>query len=539
MKNKFSCFLVALFLGAGISFNSYAETLCSGNSATTVIDLSTGTRTAALSETIRYSAAWETSASGATAVVAVNGETLKSATGTGAATWRPTRNGTYTLTHKVMNGGTQVGTTLTTTFTVSHCPPAPVISPVGGTVDSWPVNVTISCETIGATIHYTTDGSEPTAESPTYRRFRISEPTTVKAVAIKDGLVGDVAVAEYAAGRCADPVVTAASSFTGTKTQVALSCGTEGAIIRYTLDGSAPDASSTVYSAPFFVTESCTVKAYATYPDYFDSAVASFAIEKVWGIGDTMGAPDQAFSTAGDVAFFRVDDATAPLGEAMRSGAITHGQTSTMSTWITGSGTVAFQWRTSCEDSGGVYDWDHAEFEVDGTIVARLDGVTEWQSITNRIDGAGQHTLLWRYVKDEVESEGEDCCWVADFNWTPAPVATFTSTTPEPVPHSWLSDHGLGDGSVDGYEAAALATAANGRSVWECYVADLDPTNADDDLKVTIAMKPDGTPEVSILSGESPDRVYETQGAPEPGGPWGEVTEESRFFRVKVRLPEP
>ena len=73
--------------------------------------------------------------------------------------------------------------------------------------------------------------------------------------------------------------------------------------------------------------------------------------------------------------------------------------------------------------------------------------------------------------------------------------------------------------------------------MWECYVADLDPTKAEDDLKVTIAMKPDGTPEVSILSGESPDRAYETQGAPKPGGPWEEVTEESRFFRVKVRVP--
>ena len=50
--------------------------------------------------------------------------------------------------------------------------------------------------------------------------------------------------------------------------------------------------------------------------------------------------------------------------------------------------------------------------------------------------------------------------------------------------------------------------------VWECYVADLDPTKADDDLRVMIAMKPDGTPEVSILSGESPERVDETQGAP-------------------------
>ena len=43
----------------------------------------------------------------------------------------------------------------------------PVISPGGGTFRK-KVTVRISCATSGATIHYTTDGSEPTVGSPVY-----------------------------------------------------------------------------------------------------------------------------------------------------------------------------------------------------------------------------------------------------------------------------------------------------------------------------------------------------------------------------------
>ena len=96
--------------------------LCSSVSSPVVIDLTPGTRTAAPTETIRYATAWETSASGAEAVIAVDGEMVNSATGSGAFTWQPTRNGTYTLTHRVMVDGQQVGTTLTATFEVSGLP---------------------------------------------------------------------------------------------------------------------------------------------------------------------------------------------------------------------------------------------------------------------------------------------------------------------------------------------------------------------------------------------------------------------------------
>ena len=91
--------------------------LCAGESEMVGIDLSTGTRTAVLPERICYSVGWVDGAGAdAVAVVEVNGETLNSVVGSGYVEWTPMSTGTYTLTHKVMSGGVQVGETLTATF---------------------------------------------------------------------------------------------------------------------------------------------------------------------------------------------------------------------------------------------------------------------------------------------------------------------------------------------------------------------------------------------------------------------------------------
>ena len=58
-----------------------------------------------------------------------------------------------------------------------------------------------------------------------------------------------------------------------------------------------------------------------------------------------------------------------------------------------------------------------------------------------------------------------------------------TSTTLVPVPYSWLLSYYPGCGSD--YEAAANATAANGRKVWTCFALGVDPTNPSDDFRIT------------------------------------------------------
>ncbi len=85
------------------------------------------------------------------------------------------------------DGGSTVETVATPTF-----------SPAEGTYSS-AQNVTISCTTSGATIHYTTDGNTPTTSSPTYSSaIPVSETTTIKAIAVKSGMNNsDVASATY------------------------------------------------------------------------------------------------------------------------------------------------------------------------------------------------------------------------------------------------------------------------------------------------------------------------------------------------------
>jgi len=74
----------------------------------------------------------------------------------------------------------------------------PTITPTAGTFTE-AQTVTIMAEE-GTTIYYTTDGSEPTTASAVYSEpFTISETTTVKAIAVKEGLYNnsEVVTAEY------------------------------------------------------------------------------------------------------------------------------------------------------------------------------------------------------------------------------------------------------------------------------------------------------------------------------------------------------
>ena len=84
--------------------------------------------------------------------------------------------------------GTQAKTASATLRFTANKVATPVITPseeeFTGTVE-----VSMGTTTSGATIHYTTDGSDPTTESPSYSiPFTVSATTTVKAVVIKSGM---------------------------------------------------------------------------------------------------------------------------------------------------------------------------------------------------------------------------------------------------------------------------------------------------------------------------------------------------------------
>lgn len=84
----------------------------------------------------------------------------------------------------------------------------PTISPDAGTYYN-SVEVTITSNTEGASIYYTTNGQTPTAESTLYEgAFTLNETTTVKAIAVKEELTSSVATAIYTISQEVDPITT-------------------------------------------------------------------------------------------------------------------------------------------------------------------------------------------------------------------------------------------------------------------------------------------------------------------------------------------
>ena len=113
-----------------------------------------------------------------------------------------------------------------------------------------------------------------------------------------------------------------------------------------------------------------------------------------------------------------------------------------------------------------------------------------------------------------------------------------TVTTPVAVPHAWLAEHGLGDGTAEGCEAAAKAPAANGMPVWACYVAGLVPTDAAAAFRVKSFSLVEGEPVIVWEPGLDAERTYTVEGKASMADEWGPCGAASRFFRVKVKLSE-
>lgn len=161
---------------------------------------------------------------------------------------------------------------------------APTFSVENGTYSS-PLKVAISSSTEGATIRYTTDGTDPTEASPVYNGpITVSSNTTVKAYAVKDGLApSKIFGATYKFTPVAAPVFSIPSGSYSGPQSVQLATSTEGATIRYTTDGTNPTINSKVYSGPIVVSSNMTIKAYAVKDGHSDSSVvsASYSISNV------------------------------------------------------------------------------------------------------------------------------------------------------------------------------------------------------------------------------------------------------------------
>ena len=195
------------------------------------------------------------------------------------------------------------------TLTIEGPPAAPSFTPPSGTSFMNALNVNIYCDTPGAVIYFTMDGTDPsTPGSMQYTgEFTIDRSYTIKAVArnLSTDLSSEIVSAEYT--KVASPAAPTASpkpgNFVGS-TAVTLSCATNNTTIYYTTDGSEPvkgGGTSLIYSGPIAISADTTIKAraYLVTDLSIYSGVAEFTYTKVEG-----------YSVIGQVASYNPGNAT-------------------------------------------------------------------------------------------------------------------------------------------------------------------------------------------------------------------------------------
>lgn len=108
---------------------------------------------------------------------------------------------TTTIKARAFATGMTDSETATETYTISAGGKVatPTFSSAGGAYSSLHLQLTLSCSTIGAILHFTIDGSEPSSLSPIFfTSILVRDNTTIKAKAFKDGLAdSDTASATY------------------------------------------------------------------------------------------------------------------------------------------------------------------------------------------------------------------------------------------------------------------------------------------------------------------------------------------------------
>ena len=145
-------------------------------------------------------------------------------------------------------------------------------------------------------------------------------------------------------------------------------------------------------------------------------------------LGTALDAPTLTFTTGGDASWLPVIDATAQTGfTSARSGAICAESETWLDTTVEGAGTLAFRWRVDCEkDDGGGVTWDRFAVFTNGVEAARIDGKTDWQTVTIEIPNSPTPnsptpTLIrWSFYRDDFDEPGqehENAAWVDGIEW--------------------------------------------------------------------------------------------------------------------------
>ncbi len=172
-------------------------------------------------------------------------------------------NSTTTLKARAFKSGWDPSPIASANYTITGTVATPVMDPPAGIYQA-PTSVTITCATEGAQIRYTTNGTEPSINSPLYNMpISVNASATIKARGfLANWTVSATATAVYTiTGTLPMPVFTPEPGEYENAVDVSLSCNMNDAEIRYTLDGTEPTQSSALYVSPIHLSQSTNIRA--------------------------------------------------------------------------------------------------------------------------------------------------------------------------------------------------------------------------------------------------------------------------------------
>ncbi|MDP4091160.1 MAG: carbohydrate-binding protein, partial [Bacillota bacterium] len=224
-----------------------------------------------------------------------------------------------------------------------------------------------------------------------------------------------------------------------TAQSVAISCTTAGAAIKYTTDGSTPNASSPTYTGPVNVTGTATIKAYAICPGMTDSPLssASYTIE---ALNSTIPGRIEA------------EDYNAMMGiqtqgcseGTLNVGWVDAGDWLDYNVTVQKAGTYTVQYRISSPNTNGQIQLKNGTDILAATDVPNTGGWQNWQTITATVSlTAGSQTL-------RVYASGKDF----NLNWLDFEFAGSDNGNPK-------SKDVNGDGAVNVKDLAAVSSLYN------------------------------------------------------------------------------
>lgn len=151
----------------------------------------------------------------------------------------------------------------------------PSFSPAAATFEA-PQSVAITSATVGASIYYTLDGSTPDDTDTLYTGpITVGATLTLKAIAYKAGLTPSLVRTGAYVLQATQPAFSPAPATFSAAQAVTITTPTAGAAIRYTTDGSTPNAGSAFYSGPITLGATATLRALALKAGLDDSTVRS------------------------------------------------------------------------------------------------------------------------------------------------------------------------------------------------------------------------------------------------------------------------